>query len=114
MEITRNTDYHVVPIKLCQEEYDDIEKLAGTGYTPDEIAMYLSVDAEEFKRQLAKEDSLVRFHYNRGLLIVNYEISEKLQENARSGNITAVEIFQKRQEAVYVHNLRRKFFNDGH
>lgn len=114
MERIRNNDFQVVPIKLCEEEYADIEKLAGTGYTPEEIAMYLSVDPIEFKRQLAKEESTVRFHYNKGILTTNYEISEKLLENAKSGNITAVEIFQKRQEAVFVHNIKRKFFNNGY
>lgn len=113
MEIIRN-DYQVVPLKLSQEEYDSIESLSGCNYTPDQIAMYLDVDVFEFKRQLVNTESLVYFHYNRGILVSQFEISSKLLDNAKSGNITAVEVLMKRQESVNLHNLKKKFFNNGY
>lgn len=109
-----NGDYKVVPIKLSQEEYEALEKYAACNYTPEQIAICLDVDVLELKRQLAKPDSLVYHHYHKGLLESNFLISEKLLENAKSGNITAVDTFQKRQESVNLHNLKRKYLNGGY
>lgn len=115
MKIIRGeADYQVVPLKLSQDEYEDIEKYSACGYTPEQIALVLDVDAQEFMRQLQDPNSLVYHHYHKGPLETNFKISDKLRENAESGNITAVEVFQKRQESVTLYNLKRKFLNGGY
>jgi len=113
MEVIRNKDFVVVPIKLSQEEYENIEDLAACNYTPTQVAMCLDVDPVEFQRQLNDDTSLIYHHFNRGILLSNFEINQKLLDNAKSGNITAVEIFQKRQESVNLHNIKRRILNGG-
>ncbi len=115
MELIRNDDdYQIVPLKLSEEEYAELENLAACGYTPRQVAMCLDVDPAEFERQLQIVDSLVHFHFTKGILQSDFEISSKLLDNAKSGNITAVEIFSKRRGAVNLHNLKSKYLNDGY
>lgn len=101
-------------IKFSQEEYEEIEKLAGCNYTPAQIALFLDVDQAEFLRMFNVPDSMVRHHYKKGLLEPEYLISQKLQENAKTGNITAVETFEKRQLKVNLATLKQNIFNDGY
>jgi hypothetical protein len=113
MEIIRNDEGSVYPIKLSQEEYEQLEAYSAIGYTPAQIAMCLDVDKIEFERQLMNRDSLIYHHYHKGHLESNFQITNKLLENAKTGNITAVEILQKRQESVYLANLKDRIFNGG-
>tara|TARA_R110002049_G_scaffold294507_2_gene481160 strand:+ start:2374 stop:2679 length:306 start_codon:yes stop_codon:yes gene_type:complete len=97
-------------MKLSQEEYEQIEDLSAANYGVDKIALYLSQDKAEFRREWEKEGSLVRHHYDRGQLVADFEINQKLLENARSGNITAAQIFEKNRERVQVENLKEQIY----
>ena len=97
-------------MKLSQEEYEQIEDLSAANYGVDKIALYLSQDKAEFRREWEKADSLVRHHYDRGQLVADFEINQKLLENARSGNITAAQIFEKNRERVQVENLKEQIY----
>lgn len=101
-------------IKLSQEEFDTIEKLAACNYTPQMIALYLDVDLNEFMRQYLVPESLIRHHYRKGLLESEYLISQKLLDNAKTGNISAVDTFEERQNKVNLRELKKRIFNDGY
>lgn len=114
MKLTPINQYQVVIIKLSDQEYEQIEDLAACNYTVEKIAMYLSQDPVEFVREYNKPESLIRYHFEKGILTANFEIDSALLKNAKTGNITAVDTFQKRQESVLLHNLKRKFLNNGY
>ncbi|WP_027064580.1 hypothetical protein [Maribacter sp. Hel_I_7] len=97
-------------MKLSQEEYEQIEDLSAANYGVDKIAMYLSLDKKEFRIDWENLNSLVRHHYDRGQLVADFEINQKLLENARSGNITAAQIFEKNRERVQVENLKEQIY----
>lgn len=97
-------------MKLSQEELETIEDLAATNYGPDQIAMYLSLDKNEFRGEWQNTDSLVRHHYDKGILTADFEVNQKLLENAKSGNITAAQIFEKNRERTQMENLKRSIF----
>lgn len=103
----------VVTLKLSQEEYETIENLAACNYAPREIAVYLECDVVEFMRQFNKPDSLVRFHYDKGILTAQFEIDNKLLENAKSGNITATQEHKKAQDKRLFENHKMRILNEG-
>lgn len=100
-----STDEEVV---LTQEE--TIEQLAAANYGVDQIALYLGIDKKEFRAEWENVESEIRHHYDRGQLVADFEINQKLLANAKSGNITAAQIFEKNRERVQVENLKEQIY----
>lgn len=96
------------PLKLHEEQFAEIESLAGAGYGPEKIAMYLGVAKKEFMREWFTVDSAVDYHYKRGRLLVEAEAGIKLSDNARNGNITAFQELRKLQESLAIENIKKR------
>lgn len=60
-------------IELTDEQ--TIEQLAGAGYGPREIAIFLNTDVRAFKKQWDDPNSTIRYHYDRGILMVEGKIA---------------------------------------
>ena len=71
--------------------------------------MYLDVDKKKFLKEWKNENTIVRYHYDRGLLLYSAAITMKLAENAKGGNITAIQQLDKIQRAQRVENLKKKY-----
>lgn len=99
---------HAIKIRLAQEELEQLENLAGSGYSLEQIAMYLEVPKADFIAEYFDLDSLVHYHYQRGLLIVDAEAGMKLAENARSGNITAHQQLEKIRWNQFVQREKKR------
>lgn len=97
-------------MKLSQEEYEEIEDLAACNYSPEKIAMKLDVPKADFLKAWYNKESLVRFHYNKGQLVAEFEINQKQLNNAKTGNITAAQIYFKNSEEQKVENLKKQIF----
>lgn len=95
-------------MKFTEEEYSEIEDLAGLNYSLSQIALYLGVSPKDFIKVYNNTESLIHYHYNRGRLISEIEINRKLKDNAVAGNITAAQIFQKEAKRIQVENIRNK------
>ena len=96
-------------LKFSEEELAQIEALSGAGYSPEKITMYLDVDKKKFLKEWKNKDTIVRYHYDRGLLLDSAAIAMKLAENAKGGNITAIQQLDKIQRAQRVENLKKKY-----
>ena len=96
-------------LKFSEEELSQIEVLSGAGYSPEKIAMYLDVDKKKFLKEWKNKDTIVRYHYDRGLLLDSAAIGMKLAENAKGGNITAIQQLDKIQRTQRVENLKKKY-----
>lgn len=103
----------VIELKLAQEEYETIENLAACNYAPSQMAIYLECDKAEFLRQYHKQGSLVRHHYDKGVLTASFEVNNKLLENAKTGNITAAQEITKAQAERLFENHKNRIFNEG-
>ncbi len=103
----------VIELKLSQEQYETIENLAACNYAPRQIAIYLEANEGEFMRQFHKPDSLVQFHYNKGILTASFEVDNKLLENAKTGNITAAQEHKKAQDKRLFDNHKMRILNEG-
>ena len=99
---------HAIKIRLAQEELEQLENLAGSGYSLEQIAMYLQVPKADFIAEYFDLDSLVHYHYQRGILLVDAEAGMKLAENARSGNITAHQQLLNIRRAQFVDREKKR------
>ncbi len=108
-----SNNLQVTELKLSQEQYETIEDLAACNYAPRQMAVYLDCDEAEFMRQYYKPDSLVRFHFNKGVLAANFEVDQKLLENAKTGNITASQEYKKAAEKREFYNQKMRILNEG-
>lgn len=72
-----------------------IEQLSGAGYGPREIAIYLDIDVSDFMRQWKVPDSKIRYHYDRGQLLIEGQMSMSIAAAAAGGNITAAQQHMK-------------------
>lgn len=101
----------VNPLLLSDEEFQVIEDMAACNYSPKQIADYLSVDSPaKFCEYCLDGSSEISRRYQKGVLQSQFEINQKLLENAKKGNITAAQQFEKNSEAVRVRNLIDKYF----
>lgn len=96
------------PLLLSEEEYADIHSLAGCNYSPEKIALFLSVDKDDFLAHWKIPSSPIRVAYNRGILEAEFKVNLKQKELAESGNITAAQIFLKESEKTKLENLRNQ------
>jgi hypothetical protein len=96
------------PLLLSDEEYADIHNLAGCNYSPEKIALFLSVDTATFLEHWKNPNSPIRITYNRGVLEAEFKVNLKQKELAESGNITAAQIFLKESEKIKLENLRNQ------
>ena len=99
---------HAIKIRLAQEELEQLETLAGAGYSLEQIAMFLDVSKSDFIAEYFDLESLVHYHYQRGILMVDAEAGMKLAENAKSGNITAHQQLVNIRRAQYVAREKKR------
>lgn len=89
---------------------ETIERLAATNYSFKEMAIYVDMDRKEFVKEATTPDSDIWLAINRGKLKTQFEIDDKLAQNAKSGNITAAQVFEKNRKAKEVENLKARIF----
>ena len=87
--------------------------MAATNYTPKNIALYLDVNFLDFEKQYLNKASKVRHHFNKGILSAEFEIDNKLLENAKSGNITAAQESKKAAEKRKFENHKQRILNES-
>lgn len=91
------------PEWLDKINFDELEKLAAIGYSPEKIAMYFNVPNIEFMYYYMLQDSLLRYHYERGVLF----------HEAKSGLAMLEDADQNAAQAQRLDKLRKtiKFRN---
>lgn len=99
----------IATLRLAQEELEQIETLAGAGYSPAQIAMYLDVPKKDFMKDWNNKDSFIRYHYDRGVLVVDANAGMKLAENAMAGNITAHQQLEKIRKGQRLEALKKHY-----
>lgn len=97
-------------LRLSAEQLSQIETLAAANYAPRSIAKYLDVNEAVFMAEWNYKESLVRHHYDKGILEAEFLISNGLLEHAKKGNITAAQEFKKLARARQVENFKNEFF----
>jgi len=99
-----------IHIDLSDEQYLEVETLAGCNYTAPQMAMYFNVSKTLFQKELDNPDSKLKHHYERGLLYGRYLIEKKNKKNAEEGNTTSVQIYNKMAKENRLNKLKHEFF----
>ena len=97
-----------LPLILSDEQLEAVEKLAAVNYSPEKIALYLDVDKKAFLEHYYDHLSEIRQAYDKGQLEAEFLINQKQLELAKSGNITAAQIFLKESEKNKVQNILKQ------
>lgn len=93
-------------ITLDDDKLEQIEQLSGHNYSPEKIALYLDVDKELFMKLWYDKQSKVRYAFDKGQLVSEFNVMNKQKQLAESGNITAAQIFLKEKETQKIENIR--------
>lgn len=97
-----------VRCRLSDEELEQLEDLAGAGYSAEQIAMYLDVQKKDFLQDFYDLESLIHYHYQRGMLKVDAAAGMKLAQNAADGNITAHQQLEKIRERQFIEREKKR------
>ena len=104
-----------LPILLTEEDLKSIESLSACNYSPERIALYLSIDKKAFLQVWYDKESSIRVAYDKGKLVAEFEIMNKQLELSKSGNITSTQVFLKESKDREIENIRNKIlFGDEH
>lgn len=96
---------------FSEEEKQTIEQLAGTLYTIPKIAMYFGIDPILFQAAYEEPDSVLRYHYDRGILIKEANRDIALTKAADNGSAYAVQQIEKRMKDRFLSDFKHKLLN---
>lgn len=92
-------------------DLEELERLAGIGFTPEKIAMYFKINQDDFIREYLATDSILKFHFDRGILLCQAQEGLTAMASAAKGNIThaqrldkirsSIEFEEKKKEIIY-------------
>lgn len=113
MEIQNpNIDRNIIPcIILTTDEYDMVWKLASSGMDVVKIARVLEKDLRLFKRDWKRKGTPIYEAYYGGSLEAKAAIDSVIMKNAKEGNLTAIQQYDKRIEEQKLENLKEELFN---
>ena len=95
--------------KIDWEEY---EKLSAV-YTAQSLATYLNVPQKEFMREFQAIDSELKYHYDRGRLLVEMQETVKMIDSSCSGNATQGQrLDKKRKEKEFEAHKQRIMYGE--
>jgi hypothetical protein len=103
----------LLPLILSDEQLQAVEDLAATNYSPEKIALFLDMDKACILQHYYNPLSEFRTAYDRGQLQARFLVNQKQLELAKSGNITAAQIYLKEAEITRTENvLKNVLFGD--
>jgi len=74
---------------FSDDELAEIEKMAGLCFTPEQIAIVLQFDVEEFRKLYNDKLGPVFLHYQRGSLMHETEVRNSIYQLAKGGSSAA-------------------------
>ncbi len=82
-------------MNLNEDQITELETLSGCNYTLKQVAMYFNLPYKEVMAAYQDEKSTLRYHYDRGKLIVQAQIDIQATSSAQNGNLTAMQRLDK-------------------
>jgi hypothetical protein len=102
-EIMRLSEWENNPLPewLFEIDWDEYEKLAAIGYTPEKIAMFYKVKKQEFMYYFMLMNSVLKSHYDRGILFYKAKDGFKMLESAEINVTQAQRLDKLRNENAF-------------
>lgn len=101
-------DYDSWPDWFPMDKIDELEKLGAVGYTPEKVAIYFGVRQDVFMQAWLSENSPIRYHFERGILVNEAQEAIAMQTAANSGNTTQGQRLDKRRYEINFQNLKER------
>jgi len=102
-------------MELSEEQFAIIEELSGMNYSVKQIAMHLNIDHKAFQKEYSRSDSLIRYHYDRGLLETQILLDKANLVNAKGGSVTSIQQWKKDAGLHKLEKLKKQvFFDEEH
>ena len=95
------------------KQFKDIEELAAINYSLEQIAMYLDVEVNSFIEAFNIPESKVKYHYDRGKLITQAEISKANLRKAKDGSLASIQQWTKDAFFQKVETLKKQVLYDN-
>lgn len=107
-------NYRDDPPWMGEIDLAKLEKLAGIGYPPADIAKYFGIKEADFMWYFNLISSPLKYHYERGVLMQEAEEGLTMSAAARKGdNVTQAQRFDKlRTKIGYRNAVSKIFFED--
>ena len=99
-------------VALGSEEIETIEHLASVGFCVTKIARVLGKDLRLFRRDFFNPGTPIYDAYQRGILLAKSTVDSVLLENAKKGNLTAMQQYYKILDETNFENIRQEIFNN--
>lgn len=93
-------------------DYESITELAAQNKSTKEIRELLNLDARSFNIAFRKKESEVYKAFRRGIDLMNVSIDDALIQKVESGNLTAIEIYDKRAKQQRIDLVINSFFDE--
>lgn len=95
---------------LQASDLETIETLAAQNYAPSDIALALGFDKRGFMHLWRDLTGKVRTAYEKGRVDIEIKKTEKLMEKVEAGNITAIQIHDKKFEERNFEDIKQTIF----
>ncbi len=95
-------------LDLTPEIYEDIEKYAGLNWSLEDIAKTLDIDPVVFHEAFEADDSKIKYHFERGILLFKAKAQKELYDSAITGNVTAIQQLEKARAANKFDQAKKK------
>lgn len=105
-------DENTPPEWLDKIKWEEFEKLAAIGYTPEKIAMYYNVKKIEFMYYFMLIDSELKWHYDRGILYYQAREGMAMVSDADT-NVTQAQRLDKLRSEVNFQKLKDEIIYGG-
>jgi hypothetical protein len=96
---------------LSEEALEMIEMLSSAGNSADRIADVLKVDKRLFMHDFRTSGTPIFDAYQKGLILNQTAVNTVTLENAKKGNLTAIQQINKIWEAQNLENIKNEIFN---
>lgn len=96
--------------KFTDEQFKELEDLAALNYTIRQIAMYFDINPMEMYKDFNDPESKIKYHYDRGQLVAQAQIDLANLKSAKTGNITAIERYDKKTKSVKYQQAKERIF----
>lgn len=98
-------------MNFTPEQIEEIENLAGIGYSVRQLAMYFNLPPDELLSEYYDESSTFRYHYDRGTLLTMALMDSANVKLAIGGNQTAYLAVQKKLKETKYQQIKKNIFN---
>lgn len=105
-----STPFHENPLLLSEEQYTQIEELAGANFSLRRIAQFLDVNENLFIKIANTKGTRIYECINRGRMAVEFSINKAMIEKASKGDTSANFQFEKNKDARRVEEIKKHFF----